>query len=74
MAGLGFESQLLRAAFGLGELAVYNIEGEHLGRSQLKKSIEKLGGVGQDVLVGESISLTRCNWRHVAAIAKNEIL
>jgi penicillin-binding protein 2 len=44
--------------FGLGELAGYNIEGEHLGIYPDEELDSKLGGVGRMCSFGESISLT----------------
>jgi penicillin-binding protein 2 len=44
--------------FGLGELAGYNIEGEHLGTYPDEVLPEKLGGVGKMCSFGESISMT----------------
>jgi beta-lactamase class D len=44
--------------FGLGELAGYNIEGEHLGTFPTQELSAKLGGVGKMCSFGESISLT----------------
>src|SRR5689334_13913862 len=44
--------------FGLGELAGYNIEGEHLGVFPATELSAKLGGVGKMCSFGESISMT----------------
>jgi penicillin-binding protein 2 len=44
--------------FGLGELAGYNIEGEHLGTFPTQELSAKLGGVGKMCSFGESISMT----------------
>jgi cell division protein FtsI/penicillin-binding protein 2 len=44
--------------FGLGELAGYNIEGEHLGVFPDQELAAKLGGVGKMCSFGESISMT----------------
>ncbi|HEU4413139.1 MAG TPA: penicillin-binding transpeptidase domain-containing protein, partial [Candidatus Angelobacter sp.] len=44
--------------FGLGELAGYNIEGEHLGTFPTHELDAKLGGVGKMCSFGESISMT----------------
>jgi penicillin-binding protein 2 len=44
--------------FGLGELAGYNIEGEHLGTFPTEELEAKLGGVGKMCSFGESISMT----------------
>ncbi len=44
--------------FGLGELAGYNIVGEHLGAFPTEELDKKLGGVGKMCSFGESISLT----------------
>jgi penicillin-binding protein 2 len=56
---LGFEKVRHYAnLFGLGELAGYNIEGEHLGIYPDEELDSKLGGVGRMCSFGESISLT----------------
>jgi len=56
---LGFEKVKHYAnLFGLGELAGYNIEGEHLGVYPDEELDTKLGGVGKMCSFGESISLT----------------
>ena len=56
---LGFEKVSHYAhQFGLGELAGYNIEGEHLGAFPSEELDSKLGGVGKMCSFGESISLT----------------
>ena len=44
--------------FGLGELAGWNIQGEHLGTFPDTELDAKLGGVGKMCSFGESISLT----------------
>jgi beta-lactamase class D len=44
--------------FGLGELAGYNIQGEHLGVFPDQELAAKLGGVGKMCSFGESISMT----------------
>jgi penicillin-binding protein 2 len=44
--------------FGLGELAGYGIEGEHLGTFPTHELDAKLGGVGKMCSFGESISMT----------------
>jgi penicillin-binding protein 2 len=44
--------------FGLGELAGYNIEGEHLGIFPRREIDSRLGGVGKMCSFGEGISLT----------------
>lgn len=44
--------------FGLGELAGYNIEGEHLGVFPSEELAIRLGGVGKMCSFGESISMT----------------
>ena len=44
--------------FGLGELAGYNIEGEHLGVFPTREIDSRLGGVGKMCSYGEGISLT----------------
>jgi cell division protein FtsI/penicillin-binding protein 2 len=56
---LGFEKVSYYAhEFGLGELAGYNIAGEHLGVFPSEELDTKLGGVGKMCSFGESISLT----------------
>ncbi len=56
---LGFEKVSYYAhQFGLGELAGWNIQGEHLGQFPSTELAEKLGGVGKMCSFGESISLT----------------
>jgi penicillin-binding protein 2 len=44
--------------FGLGELAGYNIEGEHLGIFPTHEIDSRLGGVGKMCSFGEGISMT----------------
>lgn len=70
---LGFEKVSYYAQqFGLGELAGYNIEGEHLGEFPTVELSQKLGGVGKMCSFGESISLTPLQLgAMVAAIANN---
>jgi penicillin-binding protein 2 len=70
---LGFEKVSHYAQqFGLGELAGFNIEGEHLGTFPAEELSEKLGGVGKMCSFGESISLTPLQLgAMVAAIANN---
>jgi penicillin-binding protein 2 len=56
---LGFERVSYYAhQFGLGELAGWNIEGEHLGTFPQQELDAKLGGVGKMCSFGESISIT----------------
>lgn len=56
---LGFERVSYYAQqFGLGELAGYNIEGEHLGTFPTEELEAKLGGVGKMCSYGESINMT----------------
>ena len=56
---LGFERVSFYAQqFGFGELAGYNIEGEHLGTFPSEEIDEKLGGVGKMCSFGEGISFT----------------
>jgi cell division protein FtsI/penicillin-binding protein 2 len=56
---LGFEKVSYYAhRFGLGELAAFNIEGEHLGVYPSQELDAKLGGVGKMCSFGESISMT----------------
>src|SRR5207302_11379318 len=70
---LGFEKVSYYAQqFGLGELAGYNIDGEHLGAFPAVELDEKLGGVGKMCSFGESISITPLQLSAmVAAIANN---
>jgi penicillin-binding protein 2 len=56
---LGFEKVSYYAhEFGLGELAGYNIDGEHLGVFPGQELAAKLGGVGKMCSFGEGISMT----------------
>jgi beta-lactamase class D len=56
---LGFEKVSYYAhQFGLGELAGYNIEGEHLGVFPDAEIDARLGGVGKMCSFGEGISMT----------------
>ncbi len=56
---LGFERVSHYAhEFGLGELAGYNIRGEHLGAYPDEVLPEKLGGVGRMCSFGEGVSMT----------------
>ena len=56
---LGFEKVSYYAhQFGLGELAGWNIDGEHLGEFPSEVLPAKLGGVGKMCSFGESISMT----------------
>ncbi len=56
---LGFEKVRHYAQlYGLGELAGWNIEGEHLGIYPSEELSAKLGGVGKMCSFGESISMT----------------
>ena len=56
---LGFEKVSYYAQqFGLGELAGWHIDGEHLGIFPSTELDPKLGGVGKMCSFGESISLT----------------
>jgi penicillin-binding protein 2 len=56
---LGFEKVSHYAQqFGLGELAGYNIEGEHLGTFPAEEISKKLGGVGRMCSFGEGINMT----------------
>ncbi len=56
---LGFEKYSYYAhQFGLGELAGWNIAGEHLGTFPQEPLDTKLGGVGRMCSFGESISMT----------------
>src|SRR5246127_1113131 len=56
---LGFEKVSYYAhEYGLGEMAGYNIEGEHLGEYPEKEIPSKLGGVGKMCSFGEGVSMT----------------
>jgi cell division protein FtsI/penicillin-binding protein 2 len=56
---MGFEKVSYYAhQFGLGELAGWNIEGEHLGVYPNEELNPRLGGVGKMCSFGESISMT----------------
>src|SRR5690242_21594556 len=56
---LGFEKVSYYAhQFGLGELAGYNVAGEHLGAYPDEEIPAKLGGVGKMCSFGEGISMT----------------
>jgi cell division protein FtsI/penicillin-binding protein 2 len=56
---MGFEKVSYYAhQFGLGELAGWNVEGEHLGVFPDEELDPRLGGVGKMCSFGESISLT----------------
>jgi penicillin-binding protein 2 len=56
---LGFEKVSYYAhQFGLGELAGWSIEGEHLGEYPVEPIPAKLGGVGKMCSFGEGISMT----------------
>ncbi len=56
---LGFEKVNYYAhQFGLGELAGYNIPGEHLGTYPEQEISAKLGGVGKMCSFGEGVSMT----------------
>ena len=56
---LGFEKVSHYAhQFGLGELAGYNIDGEHLGAFPTEVLSDREGGVGKMCSFGESISMT----------------
>ncbi len=56
---LGFEKVSYYAhQYGLGELAGWNIPGEHLGVFPSEELPQKLGGVGKMCSFGESISMT----------------
>src|SRR3954467_3810271 len=70
---LGFEKVSYYAQqFGLGELAGYNIDGEHLGEFPSVELAQKLGGVGKMCSFGESISITPLQLgAMLAAIANN---
>lgn len=73
---LGFEKVSYYAhEFGLGELAGYNIPGEHLGVFPSQELAAKAGGVGKMCSFGESISMTPLQLgAMVAAIANGGTL
>jgi cell division protein FtsI/penicillin-binding protein 2 len=56
---LGFEKVSFYAhQFGLGEMAGYNIDGEHLGTYPQHEIPSRLGGVGKMCSFGEGVSMT----------------
>jgi membrane carboxypeptidase/penicillin-binding protein len=56
---LGFDKVSYYAhQYGLGELAGYNVAGEHLGSYPAEEISAKLGGVGKMCSFGEGISMT----------------
>src|SRR5246127_3016345 len=56
---LGFDKVSYYAhQYGLGELAGYNIDGEHLGTYPDEEISPKLGGVGKMCSFGEGVSMT----------------
>src|SRR5437660_2447453 len=56
---LGFDKVSYYAhEFGVGELAGYNIDGEHLGAYPTQEISSKLGGVGKMCSFGEGVSMT----------------
>jgi len=73
---LGFEKVSYYAhQYGLGELAGYNIAGEHLGTYPDEEIPAKLGGVGKMCSFGEGISMTPLQLAAmVAAIANGGTL
>ncbi len=73
---LGFEKVSYYAhEFGLGELAGYNISGEHLGVFPSQELAAHAGGVGKMCSFGESISMTPLQLgAMVAAIANGGTL
>jgi penicillin-binding protein 2 len=73
---MGFERVKYYAnQFGLGELAGYNIPGEHLGTYPDTELPQKAGGVGRMCSFGESISMTPLQLGAlVSAIANNGTL
>jgi cell division protein FtsI/penicillin-binding protein 2 len=73
---MGFEKVSYYAhQFGLGELAGWNIEGEHLGVYPSEELNPRLGGVGKMCSFGESISMTPLQLgAMVAAIANGGTL
>jgi cell division protein FtsI/penicillin-binding protein 2 len=73
---LGFERVRHYARqFGLGELAGYNIQGEHLGTYPDKELPASLGGVGRMCSFGQGVSMTPLQLgAYVAAIANGGTL
>ncbi len=73
---LGFDKVSYYAhQYGLGELAGYNIPGEHLGTYPQEEISSKLGGVGKMCSFGEGISMTPLQLgAMVAAIANGGTL
>jgi penicillin-binding protein 2 len=73
---LGFEKVSYYAhQYGLGELAGYNVPGEHLGAYPEEEISAKLGGVGKMCSFGEGISMTPLQLgAMVAAIANGGTL
>ena len=73
---LGFEKVSYYAhQFGLGELAGYNVPGEHFGAYPDEEISAKLGGVGKMCSFGEGISMTPLQLgAMVAAIANGGTL
>ena len=73
---LGFDKVSYYARqYGLGELAGYNIEGEHLGIYPDQEIPAKLGGVGKMCSYGEGVSMTPLQLgAMVAAIANGGTL
>jgi penicillin-binding protein 2 len=56
---LGFEKVAYYARqYGLGEMAGWNIEGEHLGTYPSEELSAKLGGVGRMCSFGDSVNMT----------------
>ncbi len=69
---LGFEKVAYYAhQYGLGELAGWNIEGEHLGQYPTEVLDAKLGGVGKMCSFGESISMTPLQLGAIVAAIAN---
>lgn len=69
---LGFEKYSYYARqFGLGEMAGWNIQGEHLGTFPNQPLPEKLGGVGKMCSFGESISMTPLQLGAIVASVAN---
>jgi penicillin-binding protein 2 len=69
---LGFEKYSYYAhQFGLGEMAGWNIEGEHLGTFPSQPLADKLGGVGKMCSFGESISMTPLQLGAIVAAVAN---
>jgi penicillin-binding protein 2 len=69
---LGFDKYSYYAhQFGLGELAGWNLQGEHLGTFPNEPLADKFGGVGKMCSFGESISMTPLQLGAIMAAVAN---